>query len=147
MPEKKPKILCLDDQRDNLRIRKFFLEQFGCEVIPVEDAQTCLHIATHQPLDLAILDYHLAGDVTGEDVARDLRILVPDLLLMMFSGDPKIPESAKECVDAVYLKGAGSPAELLDVIHSLLPDFDIKPHRKPMSREAVIESLHRNSHR
>lgn len=143
---KKLRILCLDDQRDNLLIRKFFLEQFGCEVVTVEQAEECLRIANREPFDLAILDYHLAGEVTGEDVARDLRVIVPDMLLMMFSGDPKIPESAKECVDAVYLKGAGSPAELLDVIRSLLPEFDIKPHRKPMTREAVTENLRRNPH-
>lgn len=145
MPGKKPRILCLDDQRDNLRIRKLFLEQFGCEVVAVEDAQECLQIATHEPFDLAILDYHLADEVTGEDVARDLRVMVPDLLLMMLSGDPNIPQSAHECVDAVFLKGAGSPSELLNVIRGLLPGCDLKPPRKPISREAVVENLRRNS--
>lgn len=145
MPGKKPRILCLDDQRDNLRIRKLFLEQFGCEVVPVMDAQDCLQIATSEPFDLAILDYHLAGDITGEDVARDLRITVPDLLLMILSGDPNIPQSAYECVDAVFLKGTGTPAELLDVIRGLLPEFDLKSSRKPVSREMLAESLRRNS--
>lgn len=146
MPGKKPKILCLDDQRNNLRVRKLFLEQFGCEVVLVEEAQECLLIATREPFDLAILDYHLAEGVTGEDVARDLRITVPNLPLMMLSGDPSIPESAYECVDAVFLKGAGTPAELLEVIRGLLPGCDLKSIRKPMSRETVMENLRRNSH-
>lgn len=146
MPGKKPRILCLDDQPSNLRVRKLFLEQFGCEVVTVEEAQECLQIATHEPFDLAILDYHLAGEVTGEDVARDLRVALPDLLLMMLSGDPKIPQSAHECVDAVFLKGSGTPAELLDVIRGLLPEYDLKPSRKPMSRESVTENIRRNSH-
>ena len=145
MPGKKPKILCLDDQRDNLRIRKLFLEQFGCEVVPVEEAQECLQVATHEQFDLAILDYHLAGEVTGEDVARDLRVMVPDLLLMMLSGDPNIPESAKECVDAVFLKGSSNPSELLDTIQSLMPEFELKPRRKPVSRDALMENLRHNS--
>ncbi len=141
MPNRRPRILCLDDQRDHLHLRKVFLEQFGCEVLTVEDAQECLQIAAREPLDLAILDYHLAGELTGEDVARDLRVMVPDLPLMMLSGDPKIPESAKECVDAVFLKGAGSPGELIELIRGLLPDCDLKPHRKPMTRDALDESL------
>lgn len=145
MPGKKPRILCLDDQRDNLRIRKLFLEQFGCEVVPVEEAQECLQLATHEQFDLAILDYHLAGGVTGEDVARDLRVAAPDLLLMMLSGDPRIPESAYECVDAVFLKGSATPTELLDVIRGLLPDCDLKPSRRPMSRETVIRNILRKS--
>lgn len=143
MPEKTPRILCLDDQRENLRLRKLFLEQFGCEVLTVEDAQECLQIAAREPLDLAILDYHLSGTMTGEDVARDLRMMVPDLALMMLSGDPHIPESAKECVDAVFLKGSGAPGELIELIRGLLPDCELKPRRKPITRDALNETLHR----
>lgn len=124
-------------------MRKVFLEQFGCEVLTVEDAQECLQMATREPLDLAILDYHLAGEVTGEDVARDLQVMVPNLALMMLSGDPYIPQSAKECVDAVFLKGNGGPGELIEIIRRLLPECEIKPVRKPMSREAVNESVRR----
>jgi CheY-like chemotaxis protein len=29
---KKPKILCVDDQLENLGVRAMLLEQFGCEV-------------------------------------------------------------------------------------------------------------------
>lgn len=143
MPNHRPRILCLDDQRDNLRLRKVFLEQFGCEVLTVEEAHQCLQIATREPLDLAILDYHLAGEVTGEDVARDLQVMVPDLTLMMLSGDPHIPQSARECVDAVFLKGSSDPGELIDIIRGLLPECELKPRRRPMTRDALDESLHR----
>lgn len=144
MSEKKPKILCLDDQRENLRIRKMFLEQFGCAVVAVEEARECLQAATREAFDLAILDYHLAGEVTGEDVARDLRVMSPALNLMILTGDPDIPESARECVDAIFIKGLGNPIELIDAIRSLLPDFDLKPRRKPITRAALLESMNRN---
>jgi CheY-like chemotaxis protein len=82
-----------------------------------------------EPFDLALLDYHLAEETTGEDVARDIRVLHPGMPLVMLTGDPKIPESARECVDKVLIKGTGSPADLLDAIEQLLPWSRIKPRR------------------
>src|SRR5215471_603954 len=127
MPGRPPRILCLDDQPEHLLIRKALLEQFGCEVVAVYDAQTCLHTATHSHFDLALLDYHLGGDINGEDVARDLRVCVPDLRLVMLTGDPHIPKSAKESVDAVLIKGSSSPDDLFWTLETLLPDCKIKP--------------------
>lgn len=140
-PEQGPRILCLDDREENLRFRKLFLEQFGCTVVTVLGAHECLQLAESQDFDLAILDYHLAGETTGEDVAHDLRAMRPGLLLMMLSGDPNIPESAKTCVDAVLLKGSSNPTELLDAVQSLLPDCKMKPHRKPVSRDSLLENM------
>lgn len=141
MPGKKPRILCLDDQQENLRLRKMFLEQFGCEVLTVEEAHECLQVATREPLDLAILDYHLRGTITGEDVAHDLRSLAPKLPLMILSGDPFIPQSARESVDAVFIKGSGSALELLDLIQGLLPECELKPRRKPISRDVLNRQI------
>lgn len=138
MPEKKPRILCLDDQPENLRVRMMFLEKFGCEVTIVEEAQACLQMATRESFDLALLDYHLGGEITGEDVAHDLRSCAQGMPLVMLTGDPAIPESAKQSVDAVFIKGVGSPAEMLDVIQKLLPGCQLKPRRKPISREALL---------
>ena len=137
-PEKKPKILCLDDQPENLQLRITFLEQFGCEVTMVTDAHACLSAATRGSFDLALLDYHLGGEITGEGVAHDLRSCAPGMPLVMLTGDPKIPESAKQSVDDVFIKGDGSPAELLDTFQRLLPDRALKPRRKPISREALL---------
>jgi hypothetical protein len=40
--------------------------------------------------------------------------------LIMLSGDPNIPQSARDCVDAVFLKGAGNPRDLIELIQTLL---------------------------
>ena len=136
LPGKKPRILCLDDQPENLQLRIRFLEQFGCEVTMVTDAHACLQAATRESFDLALLDYHLGGEITGEKVANDLRSRALRMPLVIWSGDPAIPESAKRSVDAVLSKGNSSPAELLDVIQSLLPGFALMPPRKPAGREA-----------
>lgn len=129
----RPRILCLDDQPENLCVRKMLLEQFGCHVATVTDSSACLQAAAREIFDLVLLDYHLAEPVTGEDVARDLRVLLPRVPLVMLTGDPRIPQSACDCVDAVLIKGPSGPAELLDVIQRLLPHRSIKPrHHTPL---------------
>ncbi|HZD47108.1 MAG TPA: response regulator [Silvibacterium sp.] len=130
---KRPKILCLDDQPANLQIRKLLLEQFGCEVVTVHDAQSCLLAATHEVFDLAIIDYHLAERTTGEDVARDLRACVPGMRLVMLTGDPRLPESAEQSVDAVLRKGSSSPKDLFRLIEELVPGTTLQPRRERLN--------------
>jgi CheY-like chemotaxis protein len=139
-PGKKPRILCLDDQLEHLQLRKAFLEQFGCEVITINDAQSCLSLASHERFDLALLDYHLAGELTGEDVAHDLRALTPSMPLIMLTGDPALPESVKECVDAYFVKGSSSPKDLLDAIDALLPNHFVKPRLCQAAAQADCDS-------
>ena len=139
MDATKPRILCLDDQPENLRVRKVLLEQFGCEVVTVTDASGCLRAAAQEVFDLVLLDYHLAERITGEDVAHDLRVLLPQVPLLMLTGDPLIPASACDCVDAVLIKGQSGPGELLDTIQRLLPHRPIRPRHHtglpaPLSR-------------
>lgn len=130
MEATKPRILCLDDKPENLRIRKTLLEQFGCEVVTVTDSSTCLHRVAQESFDLVLLDYHLAEQVTGEDVARDIGVLLPRMPLVMLTGDPEIPKSAWECVDEVVIKGSGGPTQLLDTLQRLLPRSRIKPRHE-----------------
>jgi CheY-like chemotaxis protein len=123
---RKATILCVDDRADNLLIRKLMLEQFGCKVVAVNDSQSCLHALNENRIDLVLIDYHLAEEATGEDLARQIRKVKPELPLVMLSGDPKIPDSARDSVDAVLIKGAGSPRDLLDLIEKLVPDATLR---------------------
>jgi CheY-like chemotaxis protein len=106
----------------------------------VTDADASLHADTHESFDLALLDYHLGGGMTGGDVAHDLRSRAARMPLVIWTGNPEIPESARQSVDAVLSKGNSSPAELLDVIQKLLPGFALMPPRKPIGREASLRT-------
>lgn len=123
----KPVILCIDDQTDNLKIRTTLLELFGCTTIAVPDHHSALRAVTEQHVDLLLIDYHLAAGETGEDIARDVRVMRPDLPLIMLTGDTKVPDSARDSVDAVLLKGASDPKTLLDTIEGLLPGAKLRP--------------------
>lgn len=140
MEHGKPRILCLDDRIDNLRVRKFLLEQFGCEVVTVTDSSSCLRTVAQGTFDLVLLDYHLAEEITGEDVARDINAFLPEMPLIMLTGDPKLPDSARESVDAVLVKGSNGPRELLDTIQELLPGRTIKPRRKSLVTPTITEN-------
>jgi len=106
------------------------LEQFGCEVVTVLDAQSCLVAAAESYFDVALIDYHLGTTVAGEDVARDLRVCAPGTALVMLTGDSKIPDSARESVDAVITKGSSQPEDLFVTIEELAPDCKLKPRRQ-----------------
>ncbi len=127
----RPKILCVDDLAENLRIRCLLLEQFGCETVSASDRQSALYAIEAGEIDLLVIDYHLAFGETGEDVARDARALEPGLRMIMLTGDAKIPDSAHDSVDEVLVKGQSGPIALLDSIQRLLPQFKLRP-RRPM---------------
>jgi CheY-like chemotaxis protein len=124
---KRPRVLCVDDQIINLKVRAMLLEQFGCEVLTAEDHTGTLKIVTEAPVDILFIDYHLADGATGEEVARDVRMLRPEIPLVMLTGDVRIPESAQAVVDAVLLKGASKPGDLFEVIRKFVPDAVLRP--------------------
>lgn len=107
------------------------LEQFGCDTIAVLDHQSALRAVAENTVDLMLIDYHLAGGETGEQVARDVRVIRPQIPLIMLTGDSSVPPSAAESVDAVLIKGSSDPGALLELIQKLLPESDIRP-RRPM---------------
>lgn len=127
----KPTVLCVDDRVENLKIRTLLLEQFGCATVAVQDGQSAMRALSEHPVDVMVIDYHLANGETGDNVARDVRILRPDLPLIMLTGDSNLPASAAESVDAVLFKGATNPGDLLDLVQKLVPAAELRP-RRPM---------------
>lgn len=134
MLSRKPTILCVDDQSGNLRVRAMMLEQFGFVAITATDHRSALQKASAMRVDLAVIDYHLVRGETGEEIARDLRVMFPQLPLIMLTGDSQLPESASESVDAVLIKGMCDPRALLDWIQKLLP---AAPLRQPTPIKTV----------
>jgi len=123
---RQPTILCVDDREDSLLIRKLMLEQFGCHVVAVTDSRSCVNALSETSVDLVLIDYHLAEEMNGEGLARHIRSRQPDLPLILLTGDPKIPDSARDSVDAVLIKGAGSPRDLFKLIEDLVPDAALR---------------------
>ena len=111
-------VLCVDDQEAGLEIRKLLLESLGYSVIIAATGAEALAAVRREPVDLVILDYRLA-DATGEEVARELKRTDPNLPILLLSGFPSVPDSARGAVDAFIVKGDPTDA-FLRTIESLL---------------------------
>jgi CheY-like chemotaxis protein len=106
-----PTLLCVDDQEENLNIRKIFLQAQGYDVLMTTSALEGLRLLAQQPVDLLILDYRMP-EMDGEEFARHARKIKPKVPILLLSGfSLELPKSLRALVDAVVLKG--EPASVL----------------------------------
>ena len=126
-------LLCVDDQEAGLEIRKLLLEARGYRVLTASTAAEVFEAVRREPVDLVILDYKLA-ETTGEEIARDLKRGQPELPILLLSGYPSVPESARGVVDAFLMKGE-SAQDFLQTIASLVGHTAEIDTKKPVTRE------------
>ncbi|HEY4661467.1 MAG TPA: response regulator [Terriglobales bacterium] len=113
-----PTILCVDDYETSLGGWCLYLQSVGYSVITAQTAQEGLQLFAVSPVDLVLLDYDLP-DSNGHEAAATMKRIKPDVRILMFSGVPHVPESARLHVDAFLQKGQ-SPNVVLDKIRELL---------------------------
>jgi DNA-binding response OmpR family regulator len=117
-----PTILCVDDYETSLGGWCLYLQSMGYSVITAQTAQEGLQLFAVSPVDLVLLDYDLP-DSNGHEAAATMKRIKPDVRILMLSGVPHVPESARLHVDAFLQKGQ-SPAVVLDKIRELLNSSD-----------------------
>ncbi len=115
--QKRPAILCLNDDETALMIRELVLESKGYDVISTTHAQEALELVGSRPIDLVIAD-HLLRDSVGTDVAAEIKQLRPRLPVILLSGVVEKPEDMQN-VDAFVHKTEG-PEALLNAIDKFL---------------------------
>ncbi len=120
-------VLCVDDHRETLVIRRMLLEVAGYAVMTASSGAEALQLMEQAAVDAVVLDYRMPGMDGGELAAR-LRQMRPGLPLIMLSGyAAEIPAEVLKLVDAFVIKGQ-SPSVLLDELAFCLGE---KPCRKP----------------
>jgi CheY-like chemotaxis protein len=107
--------------------RKLLLEKVGCEVIAVNGFFSCLKALADAPVDLALIDYHLTGEMDGEHLARVICSTYPAIALTMLTGDPTIPNGARESGDVLLTKGTNKSIDLREAIEALVPNATLHP--------------------
>ena len=122
------KILVVDDLVDTLDLMEITLKQAGYSVLKASDGKECLEIASHEQLDLIILDM-IMPNVSGLDVLKQLS--------MMYSAPPVIIFSAKYRIEDViegmeagafrYLIKPTSREKLLEAVRVVLAESRQKP--------------------
>jgi signal transduction histidine kinase len=73
------RVLVIEDQPDILAVLKLYLQEIlGLEVLTAEDGKTGIALAQRQKPDAILCDIGLPGEISGYDVARNIRSM-PDL--------------------------------------------------------------------
>ena len=91
-PSFRPLILCLEDDKSYLYLRKAVLEKAGYDVIGVSTASDALDALREAPVCLVLAD-HMLRDTTGVEVAAKMKKIRPDVPVILYSG--KNPDSMK----------------------------------------------------
>ena len=112
-----PTLLCIDDEENGLKMRKWLFEAEGFQVLTALDGPTGIDLFKTRNVEAVILDYSMPK-MDGIVVAETLKKLRSSVPIIMLSGYP-VPARANRSIDALVTKG-GSPAELLAMTNSLL---------------------------
>ena len=112
-------ILCVDDEQNQLLLRKLMLERAGYRVLTANSPSQALEIFAAQPIDLVIVDYYMPG-MTGLALARTL-LQQRKVPVMVLSAYPELPGESIGAANVWITKGT-SPEELLTKLADLLTD-------------------------
>ncbi len=111
-------VLCVDDEKIGLRVRKIMLEGRGFKVLTATSGEQGLALLSNNQVDLLVLDYYMPG-MNGGDVAAEVRRRYPNLPIIFLSAYFSLPPAALELANAFITKG-DPPDVLIDKIEQLV---------------------------
>lgn len=110
-------LLCVDDEPNQLALRKLMLESVGYRVLTAESPAKAVQIFRSDSVDLVIVDYFMPG-MNGLSLAREL-LQQKKLPIVVLSAYAELPGESIGAADVWIMKGA-PPAELLNKVAALL---------------------------
>jgi len=111
-------VLCVDDERIGLRVRKIMLESHGFRVLTANDGRQGIALLDANPVDVVVLDYFMP-DMNGGDVAAEIRRRRPEVPIIFLSAYFSLPPEALELANAFITKG-DPPDALIEKIEQLV---------------------------
>jgi len=96
-----PTILYIDDESDQRMFLAALLEYRGYGVRTARGALDALELIVTERFDAVIVDYELP-DMTGAQLAQEIRALEPSARIILFSGRPHLPAGELTYVDAYW---------------------------------------------
>lgn len=112
-------VLCVDDERVGLHVRKLLLERSGYKVLTAQDGRTGLALFQENPVEAVVLDYAMPG-MHGGEVAARMRAVKPNVPILLLSAYVGLPADVTGLVNVYMTKGEGAPA-LLEKLDGLFP--------------------------
>ena len=104
-------VLCVDDERVGLHVRKLLLERSGYKVLTANDGLSGLKIFEQNLVDAVVLDYAMPG-MHGGEVAARMRAVKPEVPILLLSAYVGLPSEITGLVNVYMTKGEGAPALL-----------------------------------
>ncbi len=111
-------ILCVDDEANQLVLRKRLLENAGYRVLTADSFRSALVTFEANAIDLAVVDYWMRGG-NGVQLASELKRHQEDLPIVILSAYSELPGETIGIADAWITKG-GASQTLLAKIRELL---------------------------
>jgi CheY-like chemotaxis protein len=78
-------VLCVDDEVDALKLRAAILQLAGYRVLSTTEPEHALYLLAANDVDVVLMDHLLPG-MPGTDVARKMKVLRPQLPIILLSG-------------------------------------------------------------
>jgi len=110
-------VLCVDDERIGLRVRKIMLESRGYTVLTANSGEG-LKMFDENHVDVVVLDYFMPG-LNGGEVASEMRRRRPGVPIVFLSAYFSLPPEALELADAFITKG-DPPDVLIEKLQRLV---------------------------
>jgi CheY-like chemotaxis protein len=110
-------ILCVDDEVNQLVLRKLMLERAGYRVLTAESPAKAMELFRTDAIDLVIVDYYMPG-MTGLSLAREL-LRQKKLPVVVLSAYAELPGESIGMADLWITKGTAAE-ELLTKLAELL---------------------------
>ena len=111
-------VLCVDDEKIGLRVRKIMLESRGFQVLTASSGPDGLKLFEENHVDVVVLDYYMP-DVNGGEVASEMRRRRPGVPIVFLSAYFSLPPEALKVADAFITKG-DPPDVLIQKIQNLV---------------------------
>lgn len=112
-------VLCVDDEADALKLRTAILQLAGYRVLSTTEPEHALYLLAANEVDLVLMDHLLPG-MPGTDVARKMKVLRPQLPIILLSGLLDVPEGVAD-ID-LFISKAEPTQTMLARIAGLLAD-------------------------
>jgi len=139
-------VLYVDDNPKSSRLLASVLEECGFRIISQNDPLEALALCRRTGFDLALLDYEMPA-MTGSELAREIKHLMPDVPVVLISGRTNIPPTELEFVDAHFGFGT-SLDDLLWTMRILVPpkvvarEIEFSDRGGPQDHGPLIVSHH-----
>jgi CheY-like chemotaxis protein len=79
------KILCVENQPEDMAVLTYMLEGIGYEVMPATNGGQAVDLFSKQVIDGVLLEYNLP-DATGATVRARLKAIRPEVPVLLFTG-------------------------------------------------------------